>query len=251
MALKQHLNQNNLHHAYLIEGKKEVNLPLVLEILSELKINISNNPDFYQLEIDSFKIKDAQNLKSLTSNKSFSNKEGSKKIFIISANSFLLEAQNSLLKVFEEPIENTHFFILTPSVSIFIPTLLSRFYVIREDIDEQSINKEVDTFLKSSKFQRIEFLKVLLKGPTKDDEEEDEEESLDIENTDSPKAKALKFLDSIELTLHKKFNAKSDTKSMKSIFDQIFKVRKYLRQPGSSVKSLMESVALSIPENKI
>ena len=166
MVLKQHFNKNNLHHAYLIEGKKEINLSLVLEVLSELKINISNNPDFYHLEFDSFKMKDGEFLKSLTSNKSFSNKEGSKKIFIISANSFLLEAQNSLLKVFEEPIKNTHFFILTPSVSIFIPTLLSRFYVIREEVDEQNIDKEVDTFLKSSKFQRIEFLKVLLKGLT-------------------------------------------------------------------------------------
>jgi len=251
--INKHFNKNNLHHAYLIEGKKEINLPLVLELLNELKINISNNPDFYHLELDSFKMKDGEFLKSLTSNKSFSDKEGSKKIFIISANSFLLEAQNSLLKVFEEPIEDTHFFVLTPSVSVFIPTLLSRFYVIREDIDEQSINKEVDNFLKSSKFQRIEFLKVLLKGPNRDDEDEDEDDN-EVEEilVDSPKSKALKFLDSLELALHKNLYKKStsntDSKNIKSIFEQIFKVRKYLRQPGSSAKSLMESVALSIPE---
>lgn len=250
----QDINKNNLHHAYLIEGKKEVNLPLVLEILSELGINITNNPDFYHLEVDSFKMKDGEYLKTLTSNKSFSDKVGSKKIFIISANSFLLEAQNSLLKVFEEPIENTHFFVLTPSVSVFIPTLLSRFYVIREDIDEQNIDKEVDTFLKSSKFQRIEFLKVLLKGSNRDEEDEDDSEGDEIV-VDSPKSKALKFLDGLELALHKnlykKFTSNGDSKNIKSIFEQIFKVRKYLRQPGSSAKSLMESVALSIPENKI
>lgn len=248
--ISKHINKNNLHHAYLIEGKKEVNLPLVLEILSDLGVKTSNNPDFYNLEFDSFKMKDGEFLKSLTSNKSFVGEKGTKKIFIISANSYLSDAQNSLLKVFEEPIDDTHFFVLTPSTSIFLPTLLSRFYVIREDINEQDSNKEINDFLKSSKFQRIEFLKILLKGKNKDEEEEndeeDSEESLGI--VDSPKAKALKFLDGLELTLHKKFNSKPDSQSMKSIFEQIFIARKYLRQPGSSAKSLMESVALSIPE---
>lgn len=248
--IKNHINKNNLHHAYLIEGKKEVNLPLVLEILSDIGIKTTNNPDYYYFDFDSFKIKDGELLKSLTSNKSFGGDNDTKKIFVISANAFLTEAQNSLLKVFEEPIENTHFFVLTPSVSVFLPTLLSRFYVIREDIDEQSIDKEVVDFLKSSKFQRIEFLKVLLKGSNNDEEDDDMSEREEVV-IDSPKSKALKFLDGLELALHKKFNLNKDSQNIKTIFEQIFKVRKYLRQPGSSAKSLMESVALSIPENKI
>ena len=38
--------------------------------------------------------------------KSFS---GSKKIFVLCVNTFSLDAQNVLLKMFEEPIEHTHF----------------------------------------------------------------------------------------------------------------------------------------------
>ena len=36
---------------------------------------------------------------------------GSRKIFIIGANSFTREAQNALLKTFEEPTAGTHFFL--------------------------------------------------------------------------------------------------------------------------------------------
>lgn len=248
--IKSHINKNNLHHAYLIEGKKEVNLPLVLKILLEIGVSINNNPDYYHFDFDSFKIKDGELLKSLTSNKSFGEGENAKKIFVISANSFLLEAQNSLLKVFEEPIENTHFFVLTPSVSVFIPTLLSRFYVIHRDKDAESRDEEVENFLKSSKFQRIEFLKVFLKGSNNDEEDEEDTEKDEV-IIDSPKSKALKFLDGLELVLHKKSTLSKDSQNIKTIFEQIFKVRKYLRQPGSSAKSLMESVALSIPENRL
>jgi hypothetical protein len=230
----KHLDKNNLHHAYLIEGKREYITSVVFSFLNELNISTVANPDFYHLEIDSFKMNDAVNLKALTSEKSFANGVNSKKIFILSANSFLLDAQNSLLKIFEEPIANTHFFIVTPSIQIFIPTLLSRFYVIKNE-EDNSKTKEAENFVKMPLSKRIDFLKELLVA------EEDEEEG---NEKNSPKAKALQFLNEIETFLH----SKKVLRTTSNTFQQIFKVRKYLRQPGSSAKSLMESVALSIPE---
>src|SRR3989344_1610534 len=100
------LNKDNLHHAYLIEGDKDKILPELLEFIEKLGVK-QGSADFSQIELDTFKVEDARNLKSYAMEKGFS---AQKKIFIISANSFLLEAQNTLLKVFEEPIENTHFF---------------------------------------------------------------------------------------------------------------------------------------------
>src|SRR3989344_4999324 len=97
-----HLSKNSLHHAYLIEGDREKIVPEILEFLKSLGIE-KGNPDFFHIELDSFKIDDARNLKSYATEKGFSM---DKKVFLISANSFLLEAQNSLLKLFEEPIEN-------------------------------------------------------------------------------------------------------------------------------------------------
>lgn len=232
----EHLDKNNLHHAYLIEGTREEIEPKIFKFIENLGIKTSGNPDFYHISVDSFKIEDARNLKSIEYEKSFaqgSSGKSAKKIFVISANNFLLEAQNSLLKIFEEPIENTHFFIITPNTDILLRTLVSRFYLIKTKGEFGSELKEAEKFITSPLKNRIDFIKEMLI------------ESEDVSSKDFTKSKALKFINALETILHKRLEQKnlSDT----SFFYQIFKVREFLNQPGSSVKSLMESVALIIP----
>ena len=242
MQISLQVDKNNLHHAYLLEGDKNEIIPQVFAILKDLNIETAGNPDIYNIDIDSFKIDDARNLKSMTSERSFASNSDSKRIFLISANSFLLEAQNSLLKVFEEPIPNTHFFVVTPSTQLFIPTLLSRFNVVKGNILNTLDTKKAEEFIVLPLSKRIDFLKELLN--TEDDEEQDNEK-------DSPRARALRFLDSLETVLHKKISKNYVGLLYTQVFKHIFKVRKFLRQPGSSIKNLMESIALGIPEKMV
>ncbi len=237
MKIKEHLDKDNLHHAYIIEGSRDDILPEIISFFEEMGVATLANPDFYNISIDSFKIKDAENLKSMGSEKSFSASKNAKKIFIISANNFLLEAQNSLLKIFEEPTPNTHFFIIVPDKDVLLRTVSSRFYFISAKSDQREDLKEAESFIKMSLPARIIFLKELLAVPEDDDEEEGESM-----NTNSARAKANRFLNALEKVLSK--NTRQD---LVPAFDQIFKVREYLRQPGSSTKSLMESVALLVP----
>ena len=81
---------------------------------------------------------------------------------------------------------------------------------------------------------RINFIKELLA------ENEDDDEALAL---DSSRAKALRFLNELESALHKNPVSRMPLDT----YQQIFQVRKFLRMPGSSTKSLMESVALVIP----
>lgn len=232
MSIVKQLDKNNLHHAYLIEAVYE-------DIRSEIKEFWGRGKDFELIEIraDSFKIEDARNLKSYASEKGFLGK----KIFLISANSILLEAQNSMLKIFEEPIPDTHFFVVVPDASALLKTLLSRFYFIsaRQELDKEK--KEAEKFIAMPLKDRIEFLKDLL---AETDEENGEENAV---VQDSARSKALRFLNALEFVLHK--NTSTAVHGM-GIFDHIFKVRELLRMPGSSAKILMESVALIIPEKK-
>ncbi len=225
----KNLDKNSLHHAYLIEGEKEEILPELFEFLKQITSEI------IQINLDTFKINDARNLKSYSTEKGFSNEKNAKKIFIISANSFLLEAQNSMLKMFEEPIENTHFFVITPDIHNLLPTFVSRFYLI--SCARQGLTQDADKFIKMPLVKRMDFLKELL--VVSDEEEEDL-------SLDSARSRALKFLNSVELALHKKF---LENHEQAKFFDHLFKVRKFLRMPGSSPKTLMESVALTIPTN--
>src|SRR3989344_4862653 len=247
--IQKHLNKNSLHHAYLIEGKREEIVPELFEFISSLGINTNANSDFVHMSLDSFKIEDARNLRSYAAEKSFSLGHSSstgevfaKKIFIISANHFLLEAQNSLLKMFEEPIKNTHFFLIVPDTNFFLKTLISRFYVIsvRQDLAEET--KDAEKFISMPLKSRIDFIKNLLIEP-----EEENEEGNEIVVLDSTRSKALKFLNALELVLHQK-QLMSKMPFDISCFKHFFKVREFLRMPGSSVKTLMESVALVIPE---
>ena len=253
MKIIDHLDKNKLHHAYLIESTEEEATEEVLKFVESLGVSTIGNPDFCHIAVDSFKVEDARNLKSFGGERGFSS---GKKIFLISANSFLLEAQNTLLKIFEEPIENTHFFLITPDTNALLSTFISRFYLIRARQGLTQELKVAEEFIGMSRQKRIDFLKELLTEAGEEDEEGNE-----ILSKDSTRSKALKFLNTLEVSLHNKLikNFSSFSlpevpggtyavqNSLQACLMQIFKVRKFLRMPGSSAKNLMESVALSIP----
>jgi len=240
--INKHLDKNNLHHAYLIEGKHEEVISEILEFMKSLGIKTTGNPDFFQILLDSFKIEDARNLKSFAMEKGFSSAlsaQAGKKIFIICANSFLLEAQNTLLKMFEEPIDNTHFFLVVPDTGALLKTFISRFYLISPRPDLGKELKEAEKFITMTLQQRINFLQALLLKKDLENEEEI--------NAESNSSKALKFLNALETVLHRNM-----PKTVFDIrcFEHFFKVREFLRMPGSSAKNLMESVAIVIPNLK-
>src|SRR3989339_555331 len=238
--ISQHLDKNNLHHAYLIEGVSDEIVLEIKEFLKSLGVNTIGNPDFVHIQLDSFKIEDARNLKSYATQKSF---DTGKKIFIISANNFLLEAQNSLLKTFEEPINNTHFFLIVPDINALLKTLVSRFYLISAVPGMGEEVEEAEKFIKMSLRSRIDYIKGLLAEP---EEEEDEEEN-EIVALDSTRSKALKFLNALESVLSRVPLDKNISRVPLDMFQHFLKVREFLRMPGSSAKNLMESVALIIP----
>lgn len=217
--IKEHINKENLHHAYLIEGETKIILPELFEVIGKLGVKTSGNPDFCHIAIDTFKIEDARSLKSLTSESGITK---SKKVFVISTNNLLLEAQNALLKLFEEPIPETHFFLILPNTNILLKTFSSRFYKI--SASDEPDEKDAKKFIDMGKAERISFLRELL---------EDEENA---------RARANKFINELESYLHS--TGRLNLAQNIALAEQIFKVREYLHQPGSSAKNLLESIAL-------
>lgn len=249
--INKHLDKNNLHHAYLIEGAREEIVPEILDFIKNLGIETSGNPDFCQISMDSFKMDEAKDLKDLGSQKGFS---AGKKVFLICANSFSPDAQNAMLKMFEEPIENTHFFVVVPDTDSLLRTLVSRFYVIKPASSLEKEIKEAEKFINMPARARIDFIKELIAVPEEEDESTSPQPSpYQGEGVqDSARAKASKFLNALEVALHQKMTEPHPSPLLKegegaSIFEQIFKAREFLRQPGSSAKTLMESVVLIVP----
>lgn len=209
------------HHAYALIGAKVEHLLVTLE--GKHDIQIKANPDFFHEKYESLGIDESRRIKEIHTSKSFIS--GSKRIFIIECRNITHEAQNALLKIFEEPHEHTHFFIIMPSISTLLPTLRSRLFIIessREDIESGDIEK----FLKLSPKDKVAFVDDLAKK---------------ISDEELEKGSALDFLARLEVALYKKGIEKNE-KGLKAIL----KARDYMTDRSSSVKQLLEFVALTI-----
>ena len=117
----------NLHHANLLLGTTEEAESYLCSFCESLGIKLANNPDFFAFRIPTFGIDEARELSLLSARKALTGK----KIFLIASARLTLEAQNALLKTFEDPFPDTFFFLAVREEALVIPTLRSRIQTIR------------------------------------------------------------------------------------------------------------------------
>ncbi|MEK7607868.1 MAG: hypothetical protein AAB484_03040 [Patescibacteria group bacterium] len=211
-------SKESLHHAYFIEGHKQSVLAEIENFLhSAFNITRQGHPDVHYSQHQSFGIDDGRELQNMQSMKPVL---GDKKIFIIALASITSEAQNSLLKVFEEPTAGTHFFIISSSARILLPTLRSRLVIIyHTSAVNISFKNEVAQFVAMSPRDRlIDVAKMI--------EEKD-------------KTGAEVFLNALVALLHEnKLKEKTD------VIKEILSLSKYLKNRSPSLKLILERVAL-------
>ncbi|MBU1558075.1 hypothetical protein KKC45_03875, partial [Patescibacteria group bacterium] len=165
--------------------------------------------------------------------KAFSEKDydfigSGKQIFIIKTNFITREAQNSLLKMFEEPTADTHFFIIMNSSEVLLPTLKSRLMMIKHESSNNSRVDFVEEFLKVNIAKKLEMIKVFF-GDTK-------------KKIPADKSGAIVFLNELEKQLREKTDLKKAHKENVIVFDEIIRCRSYLNDRSPSVKMLLEYI---------
>src|ERR1035437_946670 len=119
MNLSQSLG-NLSHHAYGIVSAESVRLEIISFLEREHGIVARGNPDLFVQKYEVLTIDDARGLKEAHATRPFSSRDikdgkGGRKFFILEIDSITHEAQNALLKIFEEPNEYAHFFLIIPS----------------------------------------------------------------------------------------------------------------------------------------
>lgn len=222
-----------LHHAHLIEGVQSEVVPLLLSAIERhMGITVQGNPDLSIESYDSFGIDESRHLTEVQSRAGFEGSDAvARKIFIIGAKSFTHEAQNALLKTFEDPTAGTHFFFIIPRAEVLLPTLRSRVLVVREAgavlEDEAKVSAEI--FLGSTLAERFTLIKKLT--------EHKKGESVDREMI----RRMLDHLERILYTRHAGERVGSD------IFHEIYQTKTYLADRGSSPKMLLEHLAIGHP----
>ncbi len=211
-----HLISQELHHAYLIEGAADDFAALQAQLRAAYP-----NAEYAIREFDSFGIDDSRELVRLAHLRSFG-----QQLLLYRMDGCTGEAQNALLKLFEEPPSNTHFFVCVPSIQAILPTLRSRALVLhRTATDSATTNEGLTgaTLIDATPAARIALLTPL------------------VQEKDTHAATAL--LNSIETELHRRGVHATHPK----VVEHIISVRDVLNDKGASLKILMESVALTIP----
>ncbi|MDE1875150.1 MAG: type II toxin-antitoxin system PemK/MazF family toxin [Patescibacteria group bacterium] len=216
-------SRENLHHAYFIEGERAAVLADIDAFMQDaFGIVRQGHPDVHFAEYESLGIDESRGLQDMQSMRPV---QGDRKIFILAADSITSEAQNSLLKVFEEPTPGTHFFIVSSSERILLPTLRSRLVVLshpsaRKNDAQKSAESEARKFIPMSPKARLEFVAHMI-------EEKD-------------KAKAEEFLQAVIAELARGGGAKKNAAALK----ELLALARYLKDRAPSVKLILERVAL-------
>lgn len=204
------MNQRNLHHANLLIGSQEDGESYLRSLCESLGVELKNNPDFFVFRTETFGIDEARELKSIAVRKALTGR----KIFLIVPTLMTLEAQNALLKTFEEPFPDTYFFLVVREEESVLRTLRSRMNAIAVSGVTDS-RDEAENFLKLSLKERIVFAEVFA----------------------IRKNNLSLFLDNLMLNLREKGGGDK-------LVEKIYKIRRLLLDSTSASRLVLEHLAL-------
>lgn len=219
------------HHAFVIEAQPEEGIATAQAwVEKELGMKVESNPDIVVMKYGLLSVDDARRVAELAAGAAFA---GEHKVVIIAASRAYHEAQNALLKVFEEPPAGVRLFLILPSLGGLLPTLRSRVQVLNQSVQHSvsDISKSAEEFMKASKEKRSAMIKKLTSG--KDDEER-------RENRDE----AIAIVNGIEAAAY----AQSATKNA-ALLSDIATLRTHLYDRSAPVKMILEHLSLVIPKN--
>ncbi|MDD3531171.1 MAG: hypothetical protein PHV99_01070 [Candidatus Pacebacteria bacterium] len=229
----QHLADRYLrHHAFIIEAEIEEGIEVAQAWTEkELGMEIAGNPDVVVMRYGLLSVDDARRVSELAAGAPF---KGETKVIIIAASRVYHEAQNALLKIFEEPPKGTYLFLILPTLGGLLPTLRSRVQVLNVGRTASNIPESAEEFIKASKEKRSAMIKKLASG--KDEEER-------RENRD----RAIAILNGIEIITRDR----GLTKSSGTLLEEIQILRGYLHDRSAPVKQILEHLAIVTPKNLI
>ncbi len=216
-----------MHHAYLYTGPLSILHSLAKDAEAQFQFSTDHNPDVQVREFEKFGIDEARELKSAASMRSLSGRA----LYIVGVSQITTEAQQALLKLFEEPQQGAIFVLLAPHGTI-IPTLRSRMLAYPGEVEGDNKKISVKTFLASPYKARSAEVTKLLK------------------DEDGLRERVRDFLQALEHALYQALGKAKDKKALSEGLEDIAKVRSYANDRSPSLKMLLEHLAMSLPTLK-
>ncbi|MDE2071604.1 MAG: hypothetical protein KGI70_02655 [Patescibacteria group bacterium] len=219
VCLMQPWYSYHMHHAYVYEGPLNMLQALARDARARMGFEGEHSPNVLVEEIEKFGIDDAHELRARAGLRT------ARALFVLGVSSITSEAQQALLKLFEEPQKGVVFVLLVPHGTL-VPTLRSRMLAYPTHIEDASTAGVLaKKFLSSSAQARSDIVAELL------------------EDEGGEKERVRELLTGLEgiLTTHMR-----DTK-VRSALEDIARVRGYIADRSASLKMLLEHLALALP----
>lgn len=210
------------HHAFLFEGSLGDFPALAAAARKILNLNEKTSPDVYERIYDKFGIDESRELTQLASLRGV----GEQTLFVLGTSSITTEAQQALLKLFEEPREGLTFVILMPH-GVILPTLRSRMMPLElrtQNLEFRKPNPETKKFLSANPKERSEMLAKVLKQ-------------------DDAKEQLHALLNEIESMIHT-----SKKEHRIEALSEIAAMRPFLSDRAPSLKMIFEHLAVVLPK---
>lgn len=224
-------NQYMQHHAFVVEAEVEEGIGVAEAwVEKELQIQTKASPDVVILRHGLFSVEDARRVSEVAMQVPL---RGESKVIIIAATRAYHEAQNALLKIFEEPPPGTHLFIILPSIGGLLPTLRSRVHTLSQDPGRTklSISEDAKEFMKGTKEKRTALIKRLVTGR-------------DDENRRENRDRAISIVDGVEVAL-----VGQGVQKHAVVLSDIATLRGYLYDRSAPVKMILEHLSLVLPKS--
>lgn len=222
-----------MHHAYILTGDRGEGIAWVRSwAVRELDVVGQQSPDF---TIQEYGVLTAADARAIAEHAVQAPLVGSVNILVIAATRMYHEAQNALLKLFEEPPPNTYLFLILPTQGGIAATLRSRVHMVALGSRTQEVSEEARAFLAGNRAERSALIKKLLADANDDDRDEAREAIIGV-------------VSGIEHALYEKLDTKKPDRGIVAALDDISALRGVLYERGGPMKLVLEHLALSVPE---
>lgn len=223
-----------MSHAYFFGGQAEEGIERSLAFIEkELKLPTTGNPDVMVARYGLLSVDDARVLGDFARQAPVT---GEKKAIVMSAGRFFHEAQNALLKLFEEPPEGTYLFLVVPSEGNILATLRSRLQPLPGGGGEGT-NAIAEEFLSATKAAREKIL----------------EKVLDRAKSDKDEEKRLARIDARLLAegLLREAYTKERTPAMAAFLEDLDRFVPILHESSAPLKPIFEHLMLIMPKDLV
>ncbi len=231
------------HHAYFVVGESDAGVEKARSFAArELGLEGVSHPDIFEGRYGLFSVDDSRYVGNVAMKSPLA---GDRKLLIIAASRIFHEAQNALLKLFEEPPEGTTLILVIPSEGLLLPTLRSRLIVLPQAAESEKHNGKrvggfAKQFLEANSTEQEKIIAKLLER-TKSDKDEEKQ---------AARSEAIQLVEGLTHSAHQAWAAaKGPEKENLSLFlRDLERFLPILHERSAPLKLIFEHLLIVLPK---